>query len=341
MKIWSISMNDAFDPWRDLNIPKTPGSYSRLRVSHPTPHNFFWGKNDLGQCCLIFNCSLDADVQIERVDLKGIELEQSLNSPPDHKLELIMKLVDDPSRDLFRTVCNDIISATGSIDSAHPEALIKAVSTRLKRWQDLLRGKGSGLLNGSQQIGLFGELLFFRDYFLDRFEKVAAVTAWQGPGGNEQDFGWDKYLFEIKTQLSSADRRVSISSLEQLDAVSGEIWLVHQTLSPEEGDETDRLSLLELVDRIGGALYEDVFAHDQFQLRLLEVGYEDNPAYGEVSYNLHQRNVFRVNDNFPTLKRTAIPQEITNASYNIDISSLMERRIPTEDFAEEVFDGST
>jgi hypothetical protein len=164
MKIWNISMNDAFDPWRDLHIPKTPGSYSRLRVSHPTLHNFFWGKNDIGQCCLIFHCSLDEDVQVEKADLKGIELEQSILAP-DQKLELIMKLVDDPSRDLFRTVCNDIIAATSSIDAAYPEALIKAVSIRLKRWQDLLRGKGSGLLNTSQQIGLFGELLFFRDYF--------------------------------------------------------------------------------------------------------------------------------------------------------------------------------
>jgi hypothetical protein len=168
-----------------------------------------------------------------------------------------------------------------------------------------------------------------------------AVTAWQGPGGNEQDFGWGKYLFEIKTQLSSADRRVSISSLEQLDAVSGEIWLIHQTLSPKEGDESDRLSLLELVEQIGGVLYEDVSAHDQFRMRLLEVGYEDNPAYGEVSYNLHQRNVFRVNDDFPTLKRTATPAEIINASYNIDISSLMERKISIEEFAQEVFDGIT
>lgn len=328
-------MSNDHNPWDGLSVPSAPGNFSTRRVSANTPHDFYWAKNDLGQCCLVFSCETKEPVKMEQVRLRGIELQQF--SRDQKKLDIIIKLIDDPSRDLFRTISNDLVASTQKLPPTQPKTVVHALSTRLKRWQQLLGRRKTDLLSTSEQLGLFGELLFLRDHFLGRLDNSTAVSAWQGPSGSEQDFGWSSYLFEVKTQLSSSDRRITINSLEQLDDISGDIWLIHQTVAAEESSGSDRISLKRLVNDIRGSLTHDVFSSDYFNTSLLEYGYEDNDAYDEVFYQLVQRNVFSVKDDFPRLTRSSIPKAITSARYILDATALQEMEVTLEQFAEQVF----
>jgi len=329
-------MTSDANPWLDLTIPASPGSYSSRRVSVKTPHSFFWAKNDRGQCCLIFSCDLEARIKVVEPRLHGIEIEQHINS--DTKLNLIIKLVEDPSRDLFRTICNDLILATISISADKSGMVIKAISLRLKRWQELLGRKKSEVLSKPEQIGLFGELYFLKTCFWGRFDLPTAIATWQGPMGAEQDFGWSDFLFEIKTQLSTSDRKVTINSLEQLDDISGKIWLVHQTVAASDTKIGESQSLKELVEATKAHFASDAFASDGLTTILLELGYEDRSEYDELQYSINQRLFFPVKEDFPNLKRSDLPTEIISARYTIDIAALSNRALVEEDFLIEVFE---
>ena len=327
-------MSNDKNPWSNLSIPDKPNSYSSRRVSITTDHNYYWAKSDLGQCCLIFSCGLDEKVKIDEVKLKGILLEQHISD--ESQYSLIIKLIDDPSRDIFRTICNDLIASTHLIDVGKSYSVVSAINVRLRRWQELLGKKKNDLLSSSEQLGLFGELSILKDYFLEHFKPVTAVATWRGPSGSEQDFGVGEHLIEIKSQLSTSDSKVQISSLEQLDDISGSVWLIHQTFAASEGETGISKTLNGIVSDISTVLSSDIFALDNFKTILLEIGYEKNPSYSEVAYELAQRTLFRVDDNFPRIKRSTMPSQITSARYVIDVGLITHLNISENEFLNEV-----
>ena len=69
-----------------------------------------------------------------------------------------------------------------------------------------------------------------------------SIQTWKGPLEGEQDFAFQDNLYEVKTQLSTSDHKIKISSLEQLNNESGKIFLSHQIITPNiEDDETDNI----------------------------------------------------------------------------------------------------
>ena len=209
------------NPWLNINIPDDQGEFRTNRVIIETPHDFFWAKNFLGKCCLILNCQLNAKSDISLPKLKGIEFNIVSEGG---KTSLIAILTDDTARDLFRTFCSDLIVSSRKVKTKDSVALINAMKSRIERWQDLMSRSKDKILSESEQIGLFGELVFLRDILMQKLDLINALTAWEPDG--EQDFGWSGKLFEVKTQKSTSDKKVKINSLEQLDTVSGEIWLI-------------------------------------------------------------------------------------------------------------------
>lgn len=305
------------NPWLNINVPPDQGLYRTNRVAIETPHDFFWAKNFVGKCCLILNCENISGPKITLPKLKGIEFNIVSEGG---KISLIAILTDDTARDLFRTFCSDLIVSSKKVKTKDSVALINAMKSRIERWQDLMSRSKDKILSESEQIGLFGELVFLRDILMQKLDLINALTAWEPDG--EQDFGWSGKLFEIKTQKSTTDKKVKINSLEQLDTISGEIWLIHQTLALAETNESSGLSLRELVNSINHICNSDIFALDKLNSLLAEKGYEDNDAYSEPKFGLQKRSFFMIDETFPSLTRTGVPLEIKSAVYVLDISAL-------------------
>ena len=149
------------NPWLNINIPDDQGEFRTNRVIIETPHDFFWAKNFLGKCCLILNCQLNAKSDISLPKLKGIEFNIVSEGG---KTSLIAILTDDTARDLFRTFCSDLIVSSRKVKTKDSVALINAMKSRIERWQDLMSRSKDKILSESEQIGLFGELVFFKRY---------------------------------------------------------------------------------------------------------------------------------------------------------------------------------
>ena len=323
------------NPWEGLSTPP-PDEYSSFRVSTKIPHDFFWANNEFGQSCLLFSCNLTDVVRLDSVTLKGLEVKQ-INDQKKQKLHLVVTLIDLPSKDLFRQICLDLIISTKKIPQNQPGSVIRALNTRLKRWQNLFSKKGNDLLSSSAQLGLFGELLFLKDIVIENLGTTAALDAWQGHNGSEQDFEWSQFLIEVKTSRSSSDKVANISSLEQFDNISGEIWLIYQTLATDIPGSLNQLSLLRLVDQIRDLLGKDLFAHDKFEIALMEFGYEDNENYDKDNFSLSLQNFYKVDTMFPKITRSDTPSEILRANYVLDITAIEERCVKKKNFLERVF----
>jgi len=308
------------NPWEGITSADKPDTLNTRRCHTSNPHEFFWSRNHLGNYGFLFRSRVSPKSGRTAPALEGIEIE--LNPDESGGSVLHLMLVELPSRDIFRTICHDLLQATSQIDPVHGEAVIGAVLTRLERWQHLLRMPRNKLLSETSRIGLFGELLVLRDHFLNSLDVVTAISAWQGPMGAEQDFAFEELLVEVKTQLSSADRKIRISSLEQLDDRSGEILLLHQTISPDEKGMPGAMTLQKIVDNIRESLATSIFASDLFERALLEVGFRDAEEYDEVGYLLSTRNIYIMGDGFPRLTRTSVPGPVVSATYILDVASL-------------------
>ncbi len=158
-----------------------------------------------------------------------------LRSATSGRWELTITLASPDYVELFRALCADLISSTRSLTRTdQPQALL-AVVARIVRWQGLLKNMRARALSPSQQLGLYGELAVLRDIFLAHTDAFAAVSAWRGPSGGEQDFQFTGWLFEVKSQLATSDTLIRVSSAHQLDLISGPIAILHQVFSTSDG----------------------------------------------------------------------------------------------------------
>ena len=126
---------------------------------------------------------------------------------------------------------------------------LTVVLRRLIDWQDLLKRRQDKTLTRQQIIGLVGELLFLRDIVFQNAGPEATST-WRGSFGDEQDFVHGEWILEIKTQLSTSDQRMQISSEAQLDTTSGKILICHQTLGASTSTDSRSRSLNQLVEEL-------------------------------------------------------------------------------------------
>ncbi len=315
-----MTENPDQNPWERITSSDKPDTLNTRRCRTSNPHEFFWSRNHLGHYGFLFRSRIAPKSGQSMPALAGIDLEFTSDDTGGSLLHLVLNELT--ARDIFRTICHDLLQATAQIDPIHGEAVIGAVLTRLERWQHLLRAPRNKLLSETSRIGLFGELLVLRDYFLSNLDAVTAASSWQGPMGAEQDFAFEGLLVEVKTQLSSADRKIRVSSLEQLDDRSGDIFLLHQTISPDEKEMPGAMCLQEIVNNIRATLVNNTFASDLFERALLEIGFLDSEEYSEVSYLLSTRAIYRVDDTFPRLTRSTVSGQVTMATYILEVASL-------------------
>jgi hypothetical protein len=214
------------------------------------------------------------------------------------------------------------MSATRSLNRNQDSDGIQIILTRLQRWQELLKARNEKLLSKSQIIGLFGELLFIKEILCRRLSPMDAITAWRGPYGDEQDFLVGNWMIEIKTQLSSSDRKLQITSVDQLDISSGKIMICHQALGVADAKDNSAHSLNTLVDEIMGIFFPDHSdVVDMLQAILIEFGYIHREEYDDSRWILNERVYYDVKEEFPALRASMLPIGIEDVRYSIKVES--------------------
>ena len=246
-------------------------------------------------------------------------------SAPDQTNVTIFLLNDDDLRQ-FRVFCDDCIQEIEMRAQANAQSVLVVLNDTLARWVELLRVKKKGLTL-QKKLGIIGELLVLRDLLIKEFAPSDCIKAWNGPNGHEQDFLLNGKLIEVKCQLSSRDKIVKIASLEQLDCISGQIYLAHIGVSSAEREMAGSFSIGSIVDQIIDLLNGDNYSIDCFLGKLELIGYHHSESDYSDFYVKSYSQIYRIDDDFPCLVRGKTPPAIENCRYKLNLASLAQWEI--------------
>lgn len=236
---------------------------------------------------------------------------------------LLFKLTSSSgnSKDMFKYIFKDIFN---TIDfNGTEQNAFKALCHRYEHWQQLLSRLPDSFGRLKQQ-GLLAELLVLRDNLIPNYGVDKALEMWQGPKGAKQDFILPESWIEVKS-TNLGKREIHISSLEQLDSPISDGELSVVTLQESNAYDANAICLSTVIDEIESEINDDLIAID-FKEKLLLVGYGQNKE-NELYFRVCDIENYKVNEEFPKIKRNTISTAITKVSYTLNLEAISNFKI--------------
>jgi hypothetical protein len=308
--------NTANNPWAGMPLN------SRRRVSAGLPQDFFWLTDDRGRYGLYLNSAASLDNGAPEISLRGITV--LVDNVADRGSELYLLLNGNEDWELFLALCSDLTAACAQLDNSAD--WIPIIRQRLRRWHLFLKQNSTLQLSLEQQMGLFSELAFLREFLLSAIGTKDSLNSWVGPDFDKQDFSLPGRLVEIKSYPSSRGPVVQISSLQQLDNSIKPLSLVAYGLTRTDSGS----SIQDLVQQISSVLAADSSDWPEiFAGKLAEYGYFDwIPTESLYRFAVDKISAFAVSDSFPRLLAKDVSSRIVSVKYTIDLSKCTEFEIP-------------
>ena len=253
------------NPWHSMQRPEPPNFTTKL-VNSQSKHPFRWVVNSDGKkgIALTFQNKLIQPFSNQDFEIVDIGVQ------PDKKTILIL-LLDEDKLSQFFLFSEDLIETVEKNCSPESASIVTILEQTVVRWVELFKLKKKGFLE-SVERGLIGGIVL-NEILLPNFNASECVFGWNGPKAHEQDFLINSKMIEVKCQLASSDKIVKISSLEQLDIVSGDIFLAHFGIGDAPDNSMGSFSLPLLVDNIVNKMSGDNYAIDALLKKMELVGY--------------------------------------------------------------------
>ena len=312
-------MSGLAEAWEQLNTAGHGlGDYVRLRLPAVSACPTYAAKR-LSDDSVALILEIDKRVLVGLPDLpesKGFELSISTLSPGrSGRTRLIFALSNPEFLEVFSSLADDIVrTLRGATDET--DAVSQLVD-RLRTWQEFLRRFGSQGMSREARLGLYGELVFLRDYLLKVLPGTDAVMAWSGPSRTPHDFQTPYGSVEVKTTAAASPHSFRVANIRQLDdrGVSALYICVVRVDESEGGEET----LPEAIDRLRSALGASAM---QLDGALIKAGYIEaqRALYGSPHYSIRSLQFFRVEDGFPRLLESEIPNGVEGVSYSVALA---------------------
>lgn len=234
----------------------------------------------------------------------------------DGKTGLKFTLTDEKYSEFFDSFCDDILSSSSQLKDESKG--ISFIATRYSYWMNFFSRNPQDKLSSFQIKGLIGELLVLRHLAEDKGYEYA-LNAWIGSDATPQDFVLESSWIEVKTVSRKNKKRISVSSIEQLDSkLDGLLSVVD--LEKTSSLNKMGITLNSLVEQIETCL-DDLILNDIFWRKLSSVGYCKLSCYDNEFFVFEGCDEYYVGQSFPCLRRSDIKyQQITKASYELDLS---------------------
>ena len=113
--------------------------------------------------------------------------------------------------------------------------------------------------------------------------------------------------------------------MEQLDSPISDGVLSVVTLQESNAYDANAICLSTFIDEIESEINDDLIAID-FKEKLLLVGYGQNKE-NELYFRVCGIENYRVNEEFPKIKRNDIPTAITKVSYTLNLEAISNFKI--------------
>jgi len=312
--------NNLINLWKIVAADKTTGLVKRLYSrgdSHPIYATFRYPSNSYG---IAFSFGSKVNIDISNFqNLKGFKvLLLNDTSFEDSKL-LVVELQDPSNKDVFASLCEDLIQTVAPLDSQNKVA--KTVINQLARWKKLFERSSSEGLSTSEQQGLYGELQFLQKCLSQKqANPYNVIKSWVGPEANLRDFQGPTWAVEVKTTSKNDTSVASISNEHQLDESLIEmLFLFHCAVEVSLGNGE---TLNQKISAIRQTLNDNVPALYLFNLKLFEVGYFDQHAskYESRHYKIRSESFYHITKDFPRIKANELRNGVSEVKYNISLA---------------------
>jgi hypothetical protein len=178
-------------------------------------------------------------------------------------------------------------------------------------------------LSENEILGLIGEIYFLKNFMLSKYGQDVALDSYIGTDRAHKDFEVQDTWYEVKS-IHNGVRTVKISSIEQLDSEQDgilEVLTFDQSSSTYDGS----ITLNELITDFRNSL--DRKWQLKFDEKMRKIGYLADERYDEYIYLFTRNDEYKVSVGFPKLSKDDLPNGITKASYEIDISAIQEFKV--------------
>jgi hypothetical protein len=302
--------------WNDVRAQRERPVFKRVDERHP--YDLYLGV-DVHESPVLMLLSDRSVEQLPR--LRSLEVSQNLRH--DGKFAILISLSTPDLLHPFCSVCDDLIESLRNFTQPGSEAVF--LLNRLEKWRRLLETTRKGL-SQPQILGLMGELLFLEQLIV-RIGATPAITSWLGPTGAPQDFETSGQIYEIKVCPIGA-HEVIISSLEQLHTANTPTRLIVFSIGPSSSEQPRAFTPNALVSRIRNFLTDHPLAASDFELKLADLGFDENQPECGVPLMAQRARAFEVRNSFPRLTPVSVPGGIIAATYSLNLDQCLDFEIP-------------
>ncbi len=227
-------------------------------------------------------------------------------------------LIDDDVCGLFYKFCDDLIEQTAHITEKSEG--YTAIINRFFQWKKLFINSKRKFLTEPEILGLMGEICFLRGNLAGRIGLSEALSSWSGQELTHKDFSCGNQWFEVKS-IHRSSQTVKISSIEQLESEhQGElIVFAFEKMS----ENYDGLTLNRLFTETSD-MFDNVEDKDKFRAKVYMQGYEYHSYYDDYVYELSGFTRYSVDESFPKLVSSSLPEAICKASYEISLNRISD-----------------
>lgn len=280
-----------------------------LRIGENRNIRIYIGKDDQGRY------SFDFRGKYTPIRLVGAEVIVVTHFKDLDEYYLRFSLTNPELLEYFCTFCQDLIESTSDVED--DVAAYKKLCNRFLAWKKLFKPSHSKLTD-VEIMGLIGELLFLQGYLMPKYGAENAILSWMGPEKTHKDFSTEDVWYEIKT-ISVGKENVRISSIEQLDGDTKGYLVIYgvEKMSPTyDGVKLNNL-VFSVMEQINSIFIKEIFFE-----KLSDYGYCYNNEYDNYVYEIRTEDSYEVSEDFPRVKRSALPIAIGKAQYDLILSEL-------------------
>lgn len=299
-------IDDVINPWTQM-------VYSSIqRIDMPAPYDFFWVLDEKGRAGMKISFS-ELPLDFQPLEKAGGIIH--VISRAEHKKdELFLLVTNRGDRDVFYSLCLDLISVAQSVPSE--TELCSSVDKRLRHWQRFLKQGAAKNIAEHLQMGLYAELSFLAEELLTVMPAAEALQTWVGPDFDKQDYSFESCLIEIKSFITSKGPFIKISSMHQLFFDVKPLFLIAYGISKISNGRSIEDMITEISKRLTNYDEQDLFERQLNKYDYFE-GITEGPFF---KYHIDSRRNYLVEATFPRIVPEHLADEIISVQYSVDLS---------------------
>lgn len=305
--------NDFFNdnPWKDITEPLYPKGH-RLFIND---ERFWISMNGEGQIVLFVHGKYSGSLEVPD-SLAGVSLDVVAYPNSAKRLICTLTSCDKEIKRKFTIVTKDIAY---KCDGLEDNLLFNKVVEIIRSWASFLKPQKTGLTE-SEYIGFLGELYTLVEVISYNHSPAEALNFWVGPNGKNQDFIFNNIAIEVKTSFSSEARKISISSLNQLEKVTDNLYIYHLIFNPSESGLG--LSLKGLYEKFKDLIDNNLELELEFFRKISNLYGKANDRQLKNNNFLISEATYEVTDSFPCIRNSDVPNSVAGVRYDLLIPSI-------------------